>query len=93
MVHGQAETHVKVLQRDTVFCQERCCDKPATHLFRGGTITAYCESHAKAEASRIGIDLPMAVTESPRIPMSAQMPPSTRLVSPRVVRLFLAGNR
>jgi hypothetical protein len=39
------------------------CEQLATYLFRSGAIVAYCESHAKAEAVRIGIELPMAGTK------------------------------
>jgi hypothetical protein len=60
------ETHVKVLQLVTVFCQKGTCEKPATHLFRTGTLAAYCKSHANAEAARIGIELPIAGTNMPR---------------------------
>ena len=65
MVRSQLETHVTVLQHGTVFCQKSGCEGLATHLFRSGTIVAYCESHAKAEAVRIGIELPMGVTKLP----------------------------
>jgi hypothetical protein len=57
------ETHVKVIQRGTVFCQMSGCERLATYLFRTGTIVAYCESHARAEAVRIGIELPIAGTK------------------------------
>ena len=65
MLRSQVETHVKVLQHGTVFCQKSGCEQPAAILFGNGTIVAYCESHARAEAVRIGIDLPMYPTKLP----------------------------
>ena len=65
MIPSQVETHVKVIQHGTVFCQKSGCEQPATILFRNGTFVAYCESHARVEAVRIGIDLPMDPTKLP----------------------------
>jgi len=59
------EAQVKILRDDTVFCQKDRCQEPATRLFRAahGPVTAYCESHARAEADRIGIMLPLGETD------------------------------
>jgi hypothetical protein len=64
-IRSQVEAHVKVIQCGTVFCQKSGCEQLATYLFRSGTIVAYCESHARAEAVRIGIELPIAGTKMP----------------------------
>jgi hypothetical protein len=59
------QAQVKILGGGTVFCQKDRCEEPATRLFRTdhGPVTAYCESHARAEADRIGIKLPMDDTD------------------------------
>jgi hypothetical protein len=64
MVRHQTETEVKVLQGVTIFCQKEKCQQPATYLFRkaSGPIVAYCQSHAKREADRIGAKLPLAAS-------------------------------
>jgi hypothetical protein len=65
MIRSQIDTYVKILRHGSVFCQNSGCEEPATHLFLSETIVAYCESHAKEEAVRIGIELPMAATKLP----------------------------
>jgi hypothetical protein len=61
----QVEAHVKALQCEAIICQNDWCQQTATHLFRTseGLIAVYCELHAKAEAQRLGIELPIAVTK------------------------------
>jgi hypothetical protein len=55
------QTQIKMLQAAAMVSQKSECEQPASHIFRGGTVAAYCESHAKQEADRIGIDLPLTM--------------------------------
>jgi hypothetical protein len=61
-VRHQTEMEIRVLQGVTIFCQKDRCQQPATRLFRkaSGPIIAYCQSHAKGVAERIGVKLPLA---------------------------------
>jgi hypothetical protein len=53
------KAHIKVLRGVTIICQQDSCELLASYLIRtGNKIVAYCESHALAEADRIGIQLP-----------------------------------
>jgi len=56
---------VRIFRAGTVFCQWDRCHAPATHLFRTdkGPVVVYCERHAKAEARRLGIELPTCETD------------------------------
>lgn len=64
MTYSPPKTLVKVLQAVTIVCQKNGCEHAATHLFRNTIITAYCEFHAKLEADRNGIHLPMPSTRA-----------------------------
>jgi hypothetical protein len=59
------EAQVKALECEAILCQRDWCQQTATHLFRTteGLIAVYCELHAQAEAQRLGIELPTAVTK------------------------------
>jgi hypothetical protein len=59
----QVEPHVKALKCEAILCQKDRCQQTASHLFRTreGRIAVYCEGHAKAEAQRLGIELPIGV--------------------------------
>ena len=58
---NQMETRIKTLRAGAVFCQRDRCQAPAIYLFQTGNspVIAYCELHAKAEARRLGIELPI----------------------------------
>jgi hypothetical protein len=60
---AQVHTYVKVLRDAPIFCQRNGCGQPATHVFTSGSVAAYCESHARAEADRIGLGLPVIEAE------------------------------
>ncbi len=64
MTHGRVKTHVKVLQTVAILCQRSGCEYAATRLFRNESIAVFCECHAREEADRIGIDLPMPVAKA-----------------------------
>jgi hypothetical protein len=51
--------HITILETVAILCQRIECEQPALYLFRGGMIEAYCESHAQAQADRLGIALPL----------------------------------
>ena len=67
------ETLIKVLQAVTVVCQQNGCETAATHLFQSASIAAYCDYHARLEADRMGIDLPIPVTKAPRSASAAAL--------------------
>lgn len=60
MTSSRSETLVNILQTVAILCQENGCKELATYLFRCGNISVYCERHAKQEAGRMGIDLPIS---------------------------------
>ena len=85
MIRSQVGMHVKLLQSGSVFCKHSDCEQPATHLFRSGTLLAYCEFHARSEAVKIGIDLSVTMP-----PTGAEMHqrPLDRSIRPAISEIF-----
>jgi hypothetical protein len=60
----RVEATVELLQTVAILCQRSGCGHAATHLFRSGGISVFCECHAKEKVDLIGIDLPTPATKA-----------------------------